>query len=123
MLKRLMVAAALAAGLSVGAQAQDAPKTADDCFKNAIDLAKSAEDKKLGDDKLAKVEELLDQDGGAVRSAEVRRSRDDRERHQGGDRQLRIDSFRGITRPLESGPEAALLLCLGRALHLSLWQT
>jgi hypothetical protein len=59
MLKRLMVAAALTAGLSVWAQAQDAPKTADDCFKNAIDLAKSAEDKKLGDDKLAKVEELL----------------------------------------------------------------
>ncbi len=59
MLKRLMVAAALAAGLSVGAQAQDAPKSSDDCFKNAIDLAKSAEDKKLGDDKLAKVEDLL----------------------------------------------------------------
>jgi hypothetical protein len=59
MLKRLMVAAALAGGLSISAVAQDAPKTADDCFKNAIDLAKSAEEKKLGDDKLAKVEELL----------------------------------------------------------------
>jgi hypothetical protein len=59
MLKRMIVAAAMTAGLSFAAVAQDAPKTADDCFKNAIDLAKSAEDKKLADDKLAKVEELL----------------------------------------------------------------
>jgi len=59
MMKRLMVAAAITAGLSIAAFAQDAPKTADDCFKNAIDLAKSAGEKKLSDDKLAKVEELL----------------------------------------------------------------
>jgi hypothetical protein len=59
MLKRLTIAAALSAGLSVSAVAQEAAKTSDDCFKNAIDLAKSAEEKKLGDDKLAKVEELL----------------------------------------------------------------
>lgn len=59
MLKPLIVAAAFTVGLSAAAFAQDAPKTSDDCFKNAIDLAKSAEEKKLGDDKLAKVEELL----------------------------------------------------------------
>lgn len=59
MLKRLIVAAALAAGLSGAAMAQDAPKSADDCFKTSIDLAKSAESKKLSEDKLAKVEELL----------------------------------------------------------------
>jgi hypothetical protein len=59
MLKRIIVAVALTAGLSTATFAQDAPKTADDCFKISIDLAKSAEDKKLGDDKLAKLEELL----------------------------------------------------------------
>ena len=59
MLKHFIAVAALTAGLSFAAFAQDAPKTADDCFKNAIDLAKSAEDKKLGDDKLTKVEDLL----------------------------------------------------------------
>jgi predicted esterase len=59
MLKCLIAATALVSGLSAAAFAQDAPKTAEDCFKVSIDLAKSAEDKKLDDAKLAKIEELL----------------------------------------------------------------
>ena len=51
----LGLATALALGFAAPALAQDA----DSCLKQAFDLAQSAEGKKLGDDKLAKVEELL----------------------------------------------------------------
>jgi hypothetical protein len=59
MLKHMVLAAALGVGLSVSAYAQDAPKNSEDCLKSSFDLAKSANDKKLADDKLAKVEEML----------------------------------------------------------------
>lgn len=59
MLKPLAAALAIAAALATGAMAADAPKDADECLKKAIDLAESAEEKKLGDDKLAKIEDLL----------------------------------------------------------------
>jgi len=58
MLKRMVLAAALGAGLTLSAYAQ-APANADDCFKSVIDLQKSAADKKLSDDKNAKIEDLL----------------------------------------------------------------
>ena len=35
------------------------PKSTDECLKQAIDLAESAEAKNLSDDKLAKIEDLL----------------------------------------------------------------
>lgn len=35
------------------------PANADDCIKAAFDLAQAAEDKKLADDKLEKIDELL----------------------------------------------------------------
>jgi hypothetical protein len=58
-LKRWLLAAALGTGLGAAALAEDAPKTADDCLKKVIDLSKSAADKKLGQDKLDKLEDLL----------------------------------------------------------------
>lgn len=59
MFKRLVLAVALGFGAATVALADDAPKSADECLKMSFDLAKSAEGKKLGDDKLAKLEELL----------------------------------------------------------------
>jgi hypothetical protein len=58
MLKRLAFAA-LAMSISGVALAQEPPKSTEDCLKLSFDFAKSAEDKKLDDAKLAKVEELL----------------------------------------------------------------
>lgn len=58
MLKRLALAAALAAGISGAAVAQ-APANADECNSQGADLAQKAEDAKLDDAKTAKVEELL----------------------------------------------------------------
>jgi hypothetical protein len=56
MKKHLALAAVLAVGLSAApAYAQDS----DACLKKAFDLAASAEGKKLAEDKLAKLEELL----------------------------------------------------------------
>jgi hypothetical protein len=55
----MVLAAALSLGLSVTAYAQEAPKNAEDCLKSSFDLAKSAGEKKLPDDKLVKVEDLL----------------------------------------------------------------
>jgi hypothetical protein len=59
MLKRLIVAAALVAAVAPAAHAQGAPATTDDCFKSVIDLQKSAADKKLSDDRNAKIEDML----------------------------------------------------------------
>ena len=59
MLKQLVLAAAL--GFTATATfAQEAPKSADDCFKMSMDLFKTADAQKLGDDKRSKVEELLE---------------------------------------------------------------
>jgi len=59
MLKRFAALSLLVSGLAGAAFAGDVPATADECFKTSIALAKEAEDKKLGDDKLAKIEDLL----------------------------------------------------------------
>jgi hypothetical protein len=59
MSKHLVLAVALGTGMSAAAFAQEAPKTSDDCFKSVIDLQKTAADKKLSDDKNAKIEDLL----------------------------------------------------------------
>ena len=60
MLKQLVLAAALGLGAAGLAQAQEAPKSADDCFKMSMDLFKTADAQKLADDKRGKVEELLE---------------------------------------------------------------
>lgn len=59
MLKRLALAAALVMGLSSVAMAQNAPTNADECNNQGAEIAQKAEDKKLDDAKIAKVEELL----------------------------------------------------------------
>lgn len=59
MLKSLFTALALTGALATASLAADAPKDSDECLKKAIDLAESAEEKKLADDKLAKIEDLL----------------------------------------------------------------
>jgi len=56
MIKRLILATALVAGLSGAALAADNP---DDCLKEAFDLAQTAEGKKLSDDELDKLEQML----------------------------------------------------------------
>jgi len=58
MMKQLSLGAALAALLATGAMAAD-PETPDQCIKAAFDLAQSAEDKKLPNEKLDKIEEML----------------------------------------------------------------
>lgn len=58
MLKRLPLAALLAMSLSSVAIA-DAPASAEECNEQGAALAEKAEAKKLGDEKIAKVEELL----------------------------------------------------------------
>lgn len=60
MLKQLVLAAALGLGAATLAIAQDAPKSADDCFKLSMDLFKTADAQKLPDDRKAKVEEMLE---------------------------------------------------------------
>ena len=60
MLKQLVIAVALGLGSATLAVAQDAPKSADDCFKMSMDLFKTADAQKLADDKRGKVEELLE---------------------------------------------------------------
>ena len=58
MLKTLTLAVALA-GIASVAFAQTVPATSDECLKQAFQLAQSAESKKLSDEKLDKIEELL----------------------------------------------------------------
>ena len=58
MMKRLPLAMLLAMSLS-GAALADAPASAEECNEQGAALAQKAEEKKLGDDKIAKVEELL----------------------------------------------------------------
>lgn len=60
MLKQLLFAAVLGLGSATLALAQEAPKSADDCFKMSMDLFKTADAQKLADDKRGKVEELLE---------------------------------------------------------------
>jgi len=60
MLKQLVVAAVLGLSAATAASAQDAPKSADDCFKMSMDLFKTADAQKLAEDKRGKVEELLE---------------------------------------------------------------
>ncbi|MFA5951067.1 MAG: hypothetical protein WC807_12370 [Hyphomicrobium sp.] len=59
MLKRFAAFTLVVSGLGGTAFAGDVPATADECFKTSITLAKEAEGKKLSDDKLAKIEDLL----------------------------------------------------------------
>ena len=59
MLKKFALAAAATALLSGAALAQTAASNAEDCLKVAFDIAQTAEDKKLPNDKLDQVEELL----------------------------------------------------------------
>jgi hypothetical protein len=59
MLKSLIAALFITGALATTSLAADAPKDSDECLKKAIDLAESAEEKKLADDKLAKIEDLL----------------------------------------------------------------
>lgn len=58
MLKHLAAVGTVVVALTASALA-DTPKSADECLKSAIDLAKSADSKKLPDDKLARIEDLL----------------------------------------------------------------
>ena len=60
MLKQLVLAAALGLSTATRALAQDAPKSADDCFKMSMDLFKTADNQKLADDRKSKVEEMLE---------------------------------------------------------------
>ena len=60
MLKQLVIAAALGLGTATLALAQEAPKSADDCFKMSMDLFKSADAQKLPDGQRSKVEEMLE---------------------------------------------------------------
>lgn len=69
MLKSFAAAFAITAALSVAAFAAP-PKDADECLKQAIDLAESAEAKNLSDDKLAKIEDLLTKLEGHCETAE-----------------------------------------------------
>jgi hypothetical protein len=63
MMSRTILAATVAAGLTFAtvAQAQQtaAPANADDCLKAAFEMAQKAEEKKLSNSELDKVEELL----------------------------------------------------------------
>lgn len=59
MLKSLIAALVITGALATSSLAADAPKDSDECLKKAIALAESAEEKKLADDKLAKIEDLL----------------------------------------------------------------
>lgn len=59
MFKRLVLAATIATFAAGAALAQDAPTNQDDCLKIAFDLAQSAENKNLSDEKLEKLEALL----------------------------------------------------------------
>ncbi len=58
MLKTMTLAVALA-GLANVAFAQTVPATSDECLKQAFQLAQAAESKKLSEEKLDKIEELL----------------------------------------------------------------
>lgn len=59
MLNRLALALVLGLATAGAAAADDTPKNAEDCLKMSFDLAKSAEGKKLGQDKLGKLEDML----------------------------------------------------------------
>lgn len=58
MLKTMTLAVALA-GIASVALAQAIPASSEDCLKQAFQLAQTAENKNLSDDKLDKIEELL----------------------------------------------------------------
>ena len=58
MIKQLAIAGIVGALVGTVALA-DTPSTPDQCMKAAFDLAQTAEDKKLPNDKLDKIEELL----------------------------------------------------------------
>lgn len=58
MIKQFALAMGLAAVLSTAALAET-PSSPDQCMKAAFDLAQSAENKKLPNDQLDKVEEML----------------------------------------------------------------
>lgn len=57
MLKRFVAVGAVIAALTAPALADS--KSADECLKGTIDLAKEADGKGLSEDKLAKIEDLL----------------------------------------------------------------
>jgi hypothetical protein len=59
MIKRFAIAAAATALVSSAALAQAPATNAEDCLKAAFDIAQAAEDKKLPNEKLDQVEELL----------------------------------------------------------------
>ncbi len=59
MLKSFIAALTITGALATSSFAADAPKDSDECLKKAISLAESAEEKKLPDDKLAKIADLL----------------------------------------------------------------
>lgn len=59
MITRLILAAALAAGLSGAATAQGAATNPEDCLNQAFELAQQAEKKNLDDAKLDKLEDML----------------------------------------------------------------
>ena len=60
MLKQLVLAAALGLGAATLAVAQEAPKSADDCFKMSMDLFKAADARKLPADRKVQVEAMLE---------------------------------------------------------------
>ena len=60
MLKPLVLAAAVMFATASLSMAQDAPKSADDCFKMSADLFKAADAQKLPDDQRGKVEQMLE---------------------------------------------------------------
>jgi hypothetical protein len=59
MLKPLTAALAVSAALAPACRAMELPKTADDCYIAALNLAEAAEERKLAAEKLARVEDLL----------------------------------------------------------------
>lgn len=59
MMKRLVLASALALSASGNAFAADTPKSTAECMEQAFALATTAQEKKLSDDKASQVEELL----------------------------------------------------------------
>lgn len=59
MIKRFALAAAATLALSATAFAQDTANSPEECLKVAFDIAQAAEDKKLPNEKLDQVEEML----------------------------------------------------------------
>lgn len=59
MIKRLILTAAVAAGITGAASAQGVATNPDECLNQAFELAQQAEKKNLDDAKLDKLEEML----------------------------------------------------------------